>query len=303
MTTRTNWLACTAVAGALALGACGKKHESGQTLAKVDGKDVTIHEVNAELQGVAVPKDMSRNAVERVALDRVIDRKLVVNAAEAAGVDKDPAYLLQKRRQDETMLAQVYTRNLAAKVGPVTREDVDKFVAGNPDVFDQHKFFVLDQIQFLRPDNIAQLGLEKTNSLADIETVLNNAGVKFQRAPASLDALQAPAQAIQIAKLQATTPGQVFISVGQPQGAPGPVVVASTVKETRVIPFTGEPARAYARNVLQQQKVQKAIGEQLTKLIKDGKAKVTYSAGYGPPVPPKAPAPAAVPAQPAPAAH
>ena len=279
------------VALAAALAGCGdKKKEGGQTVAQIDGKDVTIHEVNQELEGARIPPGMDRKVVEKIALERVIDRKLVARAAADKGVDKDPRFLLAKRRADELMLAQYYQQQLAGKVAPVLREDIDKFIAANPNMFDQRKFYVLDQLQFLQPPNLQQLGLDNLKTLGEIETALNRAGIEFRRAPTSMDALQSPPALIaQIANLQASKPGEVFVFADQPQGAPRPVIFANTITQARVMPFTGEPARAFARQVLENQKRQKTVGTQLTALIKD-KSKVTYSTGWGPPAKPGTPA-------------
>ena len=62
---------------AIGLAACGNSGSDsipeGQTVARVDGKDVTIHELNAELRGVQMPTGEARKAIEQAALQRIIE--------------------------------------------------------------------------------------------------------------------------------------------------------------------------------------------------------------------------------------
>ena len=68
---------------ALLLAGCGDKTdgagelEKGQVVATVNGKDVTIHELNAELQGVALPSGEKRKQIETAALQQIVNRRIL----------------------------------------------------------------------------------------------------------------------------------------------------------------------------------------------------------------------------------
>ena len=60
----------------LALAGCesGGKTPEGQVVATVDGKDVTIHELNAEIAQLPGREGVPRKLVEQVGLQRLIER-------------------------------------------------------------------------------------------------------------------------------------------------------------------------------------------------------------------------------------
>ena len=80
------------------LAACDAKGSdnipAGQTIARVDGQDVTIHELNAELKGVQLPSGDARKAVEQQALQRIIDRRILASLARERKLDQSPAWIL-----------------------------------------------------------------------------------------------------------------------------------------------------------------------------------------------------------------
>src|SRR5438270_4834471 len=82
---------------ALAVTSCQKK-ASGQTVADVNGEEITASELNSELaneqNAAAGDTKQARNA----ALQNLINRKLLVQQAKSDGIDKSPEYLTQLRR-------------------------------------------------------------------------------------------------------------------------------------------------------------------------------------------------------------
>jgi len=278
----------------LALAGCGNsgKPPEGQVVATVDGKDVTIHELNAEI--AQIPKqgsDAPRKLVESVALARVIERKMLVQEATKRKLDQNPQFLLARQRTDETLLVQALQTDIVQKVTAMPRENAQKFVAENPQVFGDRKVFTLDQIQFLRPANIDQLPLKDAKTMSDVEKILIDANIEYRRAPQQLDSLTVnPALTTEIVRLTSVSNPEPFMFADQPAGAPAPIIYVNSVTNSKTMPFIGERAIAYAQNILQRQEIQKRLATQLKTFQETYKAKVIYGKGYGPPVFPKAPA-------------
>ncbi|KAB7648933.1 hypothetical protein [Polymorphobacter fuscus] len=293
----------------LVLAACDKadKAPEGQVVATVDGTEVTVHELNAETAMLASRANGAPpKLVESVALQRVIERKMLADEAAKLKLDKNPQFLIAKQRTDEGLLVQALQADIQAKVPKATREAAQKYVADNPQVFGDRKVFTLDQIQFLRPANIEQLPLKQAKSMAEVERVLIDANIEYRRAPQQLDSLVInPALTSEISKIAATANGEPFIFSDQPQGAPVPVLYVNNITNTVTQPFTGEKAITYAQNLLQRQDVQKRLAAELKAIQEKYKAKIVYGKGYGPPdttkLAPAKPgaAPAAAPAAPA----
>lgn len=273
------------------LAACdkGAKPPEGQVVATVDGEEVTIHELNAEVAGFgARANGAPPKLVEAVALQRVIERKMLAKEASKLKLDKNPQFLLAKQRTDEGLLVQALQNDIQQKVQPATREAAQKFVAENPQLFGDRKIFTLDQIQFLRPANIEQLPLKEAKTMAEVERVLVDANIEYRRAPQQLDSLAInPELTKEIMKIAATANGEPFIFSDQPAGAPAPVLYVNNITDTVTKPFTGERAITYAQNILQRQDIQKRLTSELKRIQDSYKPKIVYGKGYAAPDPAK----------------
>jgi EpsD family peptidyl-prolyl cis-trans isomerase len=275
--------AALALAGCEKLGIGGDKAPTGQVVATLDGQEITVLEVNAELQGSPIPPSMSRREAEKLALENIITRRMLSKAAEEREVDKRPEFLLQERRAAEQLRVQALARDIAAKVVTPTRDEAEKFIAENPYLFANRTFFIMDQIQFLRPENVDKLGLEGAKTMPEVEAVLNANNIEFRRQPASLDTLSAnPAFVKEVTTLLARNPEELFMFATRPQGAPAPVVLVNQVKESRPQPFTGDKAREFAVNYLRNERIQAALRTEVERQQKTQKERVVFQAGWEP---------------------
>ena len=279
--------------GTALLAGCGnsgeEQLEKGQVVATVDGKDVTVHELNAELQGVNLPQGADRKAIEQAALQQVVQRRILADIARERGLDKTPMYLLQEKRAEETILAQMLQRSLASSIKQPTAQEVQTYIAQNPQLFAQRKIFTVDQIQFEAPKDMRQLSAyQPLKTMEEVEAQVKKDGLRYRRAPATLDVATANPQLVQqVLKLPA---GEIFIIPA------GQAVVANRITGERVEPLTGEDANRLATNLVQQQRYQDLIKRDLEPKVKTARDAVKYQAGYAPPKGAEAPAAGAAPA-------
>ena len=71
--------------GAVLLGGC-QKEATGQVAAVVNGEEITLQEINAELAQLQVPEGVDRAQVQQAALQRIVDRRLLAQAAKEDGL-------------------------------------------------------------------------------------------------------------------------------------------------------------------------------------------------------------------------
>jgi EpsD family peptidyl-prolyl cis-trans isomerase len=273
-------------AAVLALGACDDKggKPSGQVVASVNGEDVTVHELNAEMAGLPATPTTPKKQLEQQALQNIVTRRLLMQTARDRKLDQTPQFLMQQRRTSEQLLVASLGRDISSKVEPVTAVEATDFQRRYPNMFSERKFMILDQIQFLRPNNISSLPLNGAKTMDQVEQVLSAANIEYRRQPASLDALSAnPAFVDEVVALYRRNPNEVFMFANQPAGAPAPVILVNRIVEMRTIPFTGQRANAYARSYLQNAKVQGALAGEIKRLRETAAEKVTYQPGYAPP--------------------
>ncbi|HWW64861.1 MAG TPA: EpsD family peptidyl-prolyl cis-trans isomerase [Sphingomonadaceae bacterium] len=265
-------LLCAGVSVALA--SCGKKAPEGQVVASLNGQEITLQELNAELQGTNIPDSVDKKEAMRTLLQRVIDRKLIDSAAAEQGLDKSAEYLTQKRRADEALLAQLYAKQQASTLPVPTAADISKFMADHPNMFAQRERLTLNQIRFAKPKDDAVLkALEPTHSLDEVEKVLGEHNIKFDRGHSMLDTATVPQEILkQIAALPA----------GEPFVVPGPgVVMVSVVTGRTAVPVEEAQAKTIAVNAWREEQFEKAMSDKLKSLRET--AKISYQPGFEPP--------------------
>lgn len=258
---------------AILVGGCQKK-PGGQVVAVVNGEEITQQELNAELQGAVIPPSADKKAVMAQLLQRVIDRRLLVQKAKAEQLDQSPAYLEQVRRSDEALIVNLLASKAAKGIALPDGPSVDRFIASNATLFNGRKRYTLDQIAFAQPADMSFLRqLEPAHSLDAIAATLSASGVAFTRGTTTLDtATIQPAMAAKIASLPA---GEPFVTPDAGR------VVASVIKSAESTPTPEQQAKPAALGLLRQQ----ALAETMRKQLEAARAaaKIDYQAGFAPP--------------------
>jgi len=284
----------------LALVAGCHKAPEGQVAATVNGQEVTLQELNTELQSANLPPNVDKKEAQRAMLQRVIDRKLLIDAAKEKGLDKSPEYLATKRRSEEMLLAQMYAKQQLSAVPVPTDSDIQSFMTEHSNAFGKREQLTLDQIRFPPPKDLQSLRqLDNDHSMEAVAAHLTAMGIKYERGPAGLDTASAPT-------------GLIKAIDGMPAGEPfvvpsGGLVTVNVITGRKPVPIDSAQAKTAAVNAWRQQKFSELLNQQIKNLKQS--AKIVYQNGFSPPAdtakkPGSAPAPAAAgnAAAPAPAA-
>jgi EpsD family peptidyl-prolyl cis-trans isomerase len=271
----------------LALVACSKEAEKpdGQVVATLDGADITVHEVNAEINSMGnAVQGAPRKLIEAVALGRVIERKMVANEARTRKLDQSPQFVLAKARNDENLLVQALQADVAGKVQATPREKAQKYITDNPVMFGDRRILQLDQIQFLQTPAIAQLQLREAKTMTAVEQLLLANNIEYRRAPQQIDTLLIdPKLSNEVLKVANGPTAEPFMFTDRPAGAPAPVIYINVATSNKSQPFLGERAITYAQQLLQRQEMSKKLQDELKRLKDATKGKITYAAGYDAP--------------------
>jgi peptidyl-prolyl cis-trans isomerase C len=268
----------------LSVAACDKK-PTGQVVAVVNGEEITLQDLNVEMQSVQLPEGADKKAVAAQFLQGVIDRKLLVAAARERGLDREPAFLQQKSRMEDALLIQLSAKNAAGTVQMPSETKIAEYVAANPQKFGGRTLYRVDQVVFsvgVKPEVLA--ALKPAQSLSDIATILTSKNVKFTRGAAKLDTAQVDRKVL--ATILALPPGEPFVV---PVGANA---VASVIVGKEAAPVDAAQQKRLAAEMIRQE----ALGEIGMKRTKEARAaaKIEYQPGYEPKA---APAKAAAPAK------
>ena len=258
---------------AVLVSGCQKKAE-GQTVAVVNDDEITSSELNAELTGQNESASGTTQQARTQALDRLIDRRLLVQQAKADGLDKSPEFLNKQRRATEDLLINMFVSRKVNTSQVPSPSEISRYEASRPEIFTNRETWTLNQIVFPIPkDKALAQKVSDAQSLDQIAQILTAAGVQFTRGTRKVDTAVFPhAIYTQIAALK---PGEPFI-------APGPgKAVASVIAAREPNPLTPEQARQVALNAMKRDQISNFVQDRVKSL--KATAKIQYQSGFGPP--------------------
>jgi peptidyl-prolyl cis-trans isomerase C len=257
---------------ALAVSACNKKAE-GQTVAIVNGEEITAAELNAELGSVNAASAADKDAARSRVLQAMIDRRLLAQQARTDGIDKTPDFLNRQRKLTEDLLISMLASRQIDTAQLPSDQDIQKFQASRPQMFANREQWNLEQIRFPMPtDPAVKAKLDQSKTLEDIANILTEAGITFARQKNRLDTGIIPQSLY----------GQLATAAGkEPFIVPvGNLAVASTVVSREAAPITGEQAKPIAVAAMRREQATKLMQNRL-KTIRQS-AKIEYKQGFAP---------------------
>lgn len=265
-----------AIIAALLIAGCSKGPPEGQVLARVNGKEITQSELNTEMAAAGVPTTMRTKAAPAV-LQRVIERKLLVQQAQKDKVDQDPEYLLLRQRADETLLAQLYLqRQSQAGARQPNTDEIDAYIRDHPAIGDQREILTLDQVRFSTPTDptVVQL-LSRVQNMDGLLELLKVRKIRFERDSSQTDSAMLPDELV--ANINRLKPGEPVVVLG------GPVLTAAVVTGRQPVPTTTAQAAEIAKRRITSAVATNRLKQQSVALRQS--AKIEYANGMTPPAP------------------
>lgn len=169
---------------ALVLVACGGEStpaEPGQTLARVDGEEITVIQLNDELGRSRINPDQVEQAKKQL-LESMIDRQLMVEEAKRNKLDRAPNVMRAIERSKMQIIAQSYMQTALSQIEEPTQAEIDQFYQENPELFAQRKQYSFSFISFaseiLNDDFNAVI--DSANSLGDVAKWLDKHQVSYR---------------------------------------------------------------------------------------------------------------------------
>lgn len=261
-----------AIAAGVLLSGCHKEPK-GQILAIVNGDEISVQELNAELQGVRIPDSANRDALRRQVLQRLIDRKLIVQKAREQGLDKTPEFVAQQRRAEENLLVAMLGQKIAATVPMPAETEVTQYIADNPTQFSGRERLLLDQIQFQAPKDVKKLMILKdAHSLDQIAAGVQSLGLAFSRGKGVIDTGRLDPQLMAV--INKLPPGEPFVLPSNGQ------YVASVIVGRDPTPTPPNVAKLAAAEMVRRKEL---IAESKAQVARArSTAEIEYQPGYEP---------------------
>lgn len=277
----------------LGVAGCGEHKEkkvATQVAAKVNGSEISVHQVNAVLsKAQGVPPEAVGKLRQEV-LDKLIDQQLVYDQAVEKKLDRNPDTMMAVEAARREIIARAYLDQVVAGVAKPSADDIKKYYAAHPDLFARRRVFNLQEILVEpRADILPDLkqAVASAKSLDEVGNWLKEKGLQFRGGAGVRPAEQLPLE--NLPAIAALKDGQSMLIEG-PQN-----YMIVRVAGSQLAPVDEAAAQPRIQQFLQNQSVQKAVEAEMKKLRGSAKIELTGDFVGGE----KAPAPQAAAPQPA----
>lgn len=180
----------------LALAACGgdgKTGGPGQVMARVNGAEITVHQMNNELARLGMQGVSRDDRTAKRVLDGLVDQQLLVQEAIEARLDRDPQVLQVIEQARRQILSEAFLeRNVTVpRPGP---DEVKSFYTEHPALFQKRRIYsfrdyTIERSQF---SDALRGELDAAKTRADVAATLKAANVDFREAASVRGAEQLP---------------------------------------------------------------------------------------------------------------
>ncbi len=256
------------VLAAVGMSACGNKEKKpGQALVSVNGDEITVLQLNEEMQRSGV-QAAQQEAARKQLLEALVDRQLLQSEAAKDKTDRDPAVMQSIERAKALIIAQAYLQKRVGTIAKPGKAEVEAYFTQHPEFFSQRKVLDLRQLVFASADMNDQLkaAIDGAKSLEEVSAWLEAHNVKFARAQVSRSSADLPPELSR--KLLSMSKGQLFIVR---EGERSLLNVITDVKDS---PVALDAAAPQIEQFLMNKKSKEAAAAELARLR--ASAKIEY---------------------------
>ena len=194
-----------------ALSACGnKERKAGQSLARVNGEDITFLQINDELNRAGIQPGQEEAARKQL-LESLIDRQLILAEAMNNKIDRTPDVMQAIERSKAQIIAQAYLHNITARIVPPSKAEINEYFESHPEFFSKRKEFDLQQLIIADKNFSAELKaiIDSAKSLDEVAAWMDKHDVPYSRAKTTRTTADVPSDIA--GKLMVMPKGQLFL--------------------------------------------------------------------------------------------
>ena len=205
---------------------CGNNADSEkdtQVVAKVNGAEVTMHQLNYELGLLGpIPPQNSDKATEKT-LENLIKQQAVAQKAIAEKLDRDPQVMQALDRAKRQVLVQAYIKKVTERDStPPAKQEISDYYNQHPELFAKRRIYQIREILLDKTVLMAEIQakMKEAMSLETLVKWLESKNVKMQSGVVVKPAEQLPFEMLtRLAQMQqgqvmaVETPANISLSV------------------------------------------------------------------------------------------
>lgn len=199
-----------------AVGGCSKKDPSAtQVIAKVDGEEISVHQMNGILAKVAITQESLPNA-KREILDQLIEQQIAINEATSKKLDRTPEVVMAIENARREILARSVLDQVASLQPKPTDEEAKKYFSEHPELFAQRRLFNLQEISLGKmTQNLAEISgkVSTAKTMEELTGWLKDQRIDFTANGGTRAAEQIPLEILP--RLQQFKDGQMALIEGR----------------------------------------------------------------------------------------
>jgi EpsD family peptidyl-prolyl cis-trans isomerase len=165
----------------LMLGACSDKKIATQLAAKVNGDEISVHQINAALSRLPnVPQERVAELRKGI-LDKLIEQQIALQQAIELKLDRASEVAMQIEAAKKEIITQAYLNRLIYTVSKPSPEQVKQYFTEHPELFTQRKTYDLQELVVANsPSVVAQLQeWSQSHTLDEVSALLKSKGISF----------------------------------------------------------------------------------------------------------------------------
>lgn len=162
----------------LLINGCSKKENSGskssndQVVAKVNGEEITIHQVNFQLSRMGQMNQEQAKLASRQVLANLVTQEMLKQKALEAKLDQDPAIIQTMAFSKDQLLAQAYLQKTLSKTPKASATEIDDFYNEHPELFESRRIFRLQELVVNIPKEKFSFAESALKPMKDINEVV-----------------------------------------------------------------------------------------------------------------------------------
>ena len=138
----------------VALFGCGQNERpSTQVVAKVNGEEISVHQINGVLARTAGINQDNLPSAKQEILERLIEQQVAINEAVSKKLDRSPEVVSAIENAKRDIIARALMDQIASSQSQPTVAEAKEYFAEHPELFSQRRVFSLQEIVLRKSRN------------------------------------------------------------------------------------------------------------------------------------------------------
>lgn len=247
-----------------------------ETVATVAGEKISAAELNLALSRLGELNEAQAAEAKGKLLQALVDQRLVAQAAQKAGLDKEPTVEITMAQASRQVLVEAYAERNFKDVAKPSETEIADYYNQHPELFSQRRIYRVQELELKAdPSRLSEIEakLKSAHSMGDFVNWLKEQGIEGKSAVAVRPAEEIPLPLL--GRLSQMKDGQVTVFSARP----GHVLIQQLL-QSQLQPVSLEQSKSAIERALTAQKRKELMDADLKKLREAGK--IEYTSGYAP---------------------